>query len=684
MRKTLNKAMKKLLKSLMRKQATIEVLAWLIVLAIRLMRLCIRRQALGEQAALSRLRKSGGIPVIWHQTIMLSTLFCPKDKAFFLVSSHRDGRLTQAVLRYMGYQALVLDSNLHNRDRLYQAIQLLQKGQVVTITPDGPRGPSHRVKRGLQLLARQSGQPVFCFGYGISKSYKLRSWDRHIIPIPLQDAVCLYGEPIEYREGLVDFDNRIMRYLNDLNSRATIMAARTDIKPADFATKPCWHYRVYYRLSIASGPAWRLLIKRRRSQDLEDPERWPERFGQTTMTRPPGRLGWIHAASLGETNSCLPLIKLLLERYPDLELLLTTGTRTSAIDVARKLPAKVRHQFICFDHPAWVSRFLGHWQPDFALITESELWPNLVYIARARGIRLAMINGRLSPKSIARWRLAPTLIREMLAQFTMLIAQSDQAAQWLGKLGANNIQCFGNLKYSAPALAAENQVTASLWAEIGDRPVWLAASTHPGEELMVLDAHAILRKQIPAILTIIVPRHPVRGGEIAKLVNARTQSSARRSLGSLPGGGIEIYLADTLGELGLFYRLSPIAFIGGTMRNWGGHNPMEAARLDCAIIHGPDMVNFASMETCLREAGATKMVKNADQLAEAVGDLLHHPGELRRRQIAGYNAASQASHTARDVLDALGPMIECQPLQHSDEGPEAGLPSQDHPNQHYA
>lgn len=402
------------------------------------------------------------------------------------------------------------------------------------------------------------------------------------------------------------------------------------------------------------GPAIELWLKRRLARGKEDPARLKERLGQPGRPRPPGRLVWLHAASVGEALSVLPLIERLLAERAGLSALLTTGTVTSARLMAERLPPRAFHQFAPVDRPSAVRRFLDHWRPDLALWVESELWPNLVTETAKRGAPMALINARLSERAFRRWRRFGWMIRPMLQAFTLALAQSEADAERLRALGARDVRCLGNLKDAAPPLAADPGKLAELAAAFGDRPRWLAASTHPGEEAIAAEAHRALKPRLPGLLTVIAPRHPERGPEIA---DALGLSVGRRAAGEPPGA--DAYLADTLGELGLFYRLCPIVFVGGSLVPHGGQNPLEPARLGAAVLFGPHMRNFAEAEARLAAAGALR-VADGPALAEAVGRLLADPMEAQRRGAALAAATAQDKAVLEAVLAALAPLIDAR------------------------
>ncbi len=402
-------------------------------------------------------------------------------------------------------------------------------------------------------------------------------------------------------------------------------------------------------------PFW---LRTRARRGKEDAARLGERKGIASMPRPPGTLLWLHAASVGEAISILPVLSALAAEAPRLNILLTTGTLTSATLMAERLPAlglwRVIHQFAPLDVPRWVARFLDHWRPDAAAFVESELWPNTIAAVAARKIPLAMVNGRMSGRSFARWRRWPRLAQRLLAAFDLVMAQSGRDARRLRRLGASGVEAPGNLKFSAPPLTVDQNELHRLQAAIGTRPVWLAASTHPGEEIQVIAAHRILANRYPDLLTLIAPRHPARGAEIAALSNDLAVS--RRALGELPpapASGGTLWVLDTLGEMGLWYRLARIVFVGGSLIPHGGQNPLEAARLGCVVAFGPHMRNFAEASQILLEAGAATRIADAEQLAAWAGGLLAAPARAETMGRAGLTVASGLVDLPERVAETL-------------------------------
>lgn len=411
----------------------------------------------------------------------------------------------------------------------------------------------------------------------------------------------------------------------------------------------------YRGLSALAPPALRLLLKRRLARGKEDAARLGERMGRAGRARPAGPLVWVHAASVGESLSTLPLIERVLARVPAAHVLVTTGTVTSARLMAERLPPRAFHQFVPLDAAPWVARFLDHWRPELALWIESELWPNLLRATGARGVPAALVNARMTERSFRGWRRWPGAARGLLGAFRLVLAQSETYAGRFRALGAARVAVAGNLKYAAPPLPADAAKLEALRAAIGARPVWIAASIHPGEEAAVADAQARLRRASGA-LGIVVPRHPEKGAAMAEAMRARGLAVAVRSAGAAPGADTALYVADTLGELGLFYRAAKIALIGGSLVPHGGQNPIEPALLGLPVLHGPHVENFADVIRALAHAGAALEVRDGASIAACLEQLLPRPHELA----AMGEAAKRCAEAERGVIDRV--MAALEPL----------------------
>ena len=390
-------------------------------------------------------------------------------------------------------------------------------------------------------------------------------------------------------------------------------------------------------------------IKKRQEKGKEDIKRANERIGRPKIQRPEGKLVWLHGASVGESVSMLPLINRLLENYPDLNIMVTTGTMTSAEVMAKRLPERAFHQYIPIDNPLFTKRFLKHWQPDVALWFESEFWPAMLSSIKKRHIPLILINGRISNKTFKRWQQFDFISKELLSCFTFCLGQSEEDAYRLRVLGAKNATCLGNLKYAGLPLPIDKEKKEEILAQIGERPFWLASSTHNDEELRIAKMHKKLQKQFPNLLTLIVPRHPQRGTEIQKQLQDIGIKSALRSAGETISADTNIYIGDTIGEMGIWYDISPITFIGGSLIPHGGQNFIEPSRMRNAVLVGPHMHNFSDVVNRSKKADALIQVLDTEELSENLSQLLSNKELLEARRSLAYNwAVSEAK-----VLDGI-------------------------------
>ncbi|HUO21631.1 MAG TPA: 3-deoxy-D-manno-octulosonic acid transferase [Caulobacteraceae bacterium] len=382
--------------------------------------------------------------------------------------------------------------------------------------------------------------------------------------------------------------------------------------------------------SLAMGalePLAPTILRRRAKAGKEDPGRLGERLGHASAPRPPGDLVWLHGASVGETLSLLPLVEALDHERPDLALLVTSGTVTSARLLGQRLPPGVIHQYAPLDAPGAARRFLAHWRPSLGVFVESELWPNLLRQAKASGARLALLGARLSASSARGWTRAPKAARTLLQTFDLILAQDAMSRQRIEQLGGPVADVL-DLKQAGAPLPCDDAELARLKAEIGGRPVLLAASTHPGEDDLVAQTFAAL--DLPTALLVLVPRHPERGSALAAALRAQGWRVAQRSRDERLEPFTQIYLADTLGELGLMFRLAQVVVMGGGFAgDVGGHNPLEAARLALPIVTGPDVANH-------REAYAGLLAEDGARLAPT-------PAELQA-QLAALMADSALAH----------------------------------------
>ena len=411
----------------------------------------------------------------------------------------------------------------------------------------------------------------------------------------------------------------------------------------------------YRFFGLALRPLVPFVFAARAWRGKEDRRRTGERYGRASAARPAGRLVWVHAASVGETNAVLPLVGRLTRA--GFQVLFTSTTVTSAAVAAQKLPPNAIHQFGPLDIASFVDRFLDHWRPELVIFVESELWPTVMTRLADATVPLVIVNARLSERSFRGWSRFAGVARALFSRISLCLAQSDEDGARFRSLGAKRVQVTGNLKFDVPPLAAEPDEIERLTSDVGQRPVWIAASTHEGEEEIVADAHRLMRTRHPGLLTVIVPRHPERGGAVRAMLAARRLSVAQRSRGEPLVREVDVYLADTLGELGLFYRLAPVAFLGGSLVGSGGQNPIEPTQLDTAVLHGPHVHNFEEIYRRLDDAVPVERIDGAPSLAGVVGRLLADPRAAAARAAAAAAALMPLSGALDATMNALQPYL---------------------------
>lgn len=417
-------------------------------------------------------------------------------------------------------------------------------------------------------------------------------------------------------------------------------------------------YRLYFLITKLCSPLVYLYLRYRQIRGKEDRLRFKERFGYASKARPVGTLWWLHAASIGEAVSLLTLISEIQKQDANVHLLLTTGTVTSAALLEHKLPAGVMHQYMPVDLPNACKHFLAHWQPEKVIFTESEIWPNMLMQASKRGCILALVNARMSEKSFAHWQYMPGFIRLLLSTFSLIAPQSEQDAARFTKLGATHVKQLGHLKHDSTPLPA-NAVEVTQWQDVlGNRPCIVAASFHPGEDEVIAAAQQRLLKHVPNLLLILAPRHPQRANGMIQTLKAHQLTYLQRSeISKLPDAQINCYVADTIGELGLWYRLANIVIMGGSFVPHGGQNPLEAIRLDNAVLIGPHTHNFATIVEELKEQHAIIQLADvhSETLTNALQDLLqdeakqHALKKASNAWLAGAKPVAQV--VARELME---------------------------------
>ncbi len=414
----------------------------------------------------------------------------------------------------------------------------------------------------------------------------------------------------------------------------------------------------YGALTRLAAPLAPWLLRRRARQGKEDLNRLQERLGHPSLPRPSGRLVWLHGASVGETLSVLPLVEALLSAESELSCLVTSGTRASAELLGQRLPARAFHQFAPIDTPFAAQAFVAHWRPDLAVFVESEIWPNLLAAVRGGGAVTALVSARLSDASLRGWRWLPGAAQSLFGDFDLVMAQDDETGRALWNMGARDDGRL-NLKLLGAPLPVDPVALEAVRKAIGGRPVLLAASTHPGEDEVVLDVFAWLKDRPDRPLMVLVPRHTGRGDAIAQLAHAQGFKVARRAAGEAPDATTQVYVADTMGELGLWFRLTRVALICGSLvPRIGGHNPLEASRLGCPAASGRHIENWRGVYAALEAERAVRMIDGASGLAGLLAEALTDDGALRdeavRAQAFASRQAGAVEVACRRLLDLLG------------------------------
>ncbi len=616
------------------------------------------------------------ILAMWHgQFMMLPIVDRGRVPVNSMVARHGDAELIGQVLEHFD-MGMIRGAGAGGRARdrggaqaLREAVRTLAGGEGVAMTADVPPGPARIAGTGIVTLARMSGRPIVPVAVATSRYRAFNTWSRMTLNLPFGTLAVVTGDPIFIDRDISGDDlERARQHVQDSLNRTTLRAyelagadpARATPPTSDTTAPPAqpgFALKTYRTLADLARPVAPLILKTRAMRGKEDPARRGERMGRASRPRPEGRLAWVHAASVGETNAVLPLLSALRAKRPDVRFLLTTGTITSAEVAARRLDARDIHQYVPLDVPEFANRFLDHWKPDMAIFTESEIWPNLLIATARREIPLALVNARMSKRSFARWRRSPSSSQPLFNRFALVLAQNAALARRFGELGARNVQPVGNLKIDAPAPPIDAAELQRMTEALAGRPHFVAASTHDGEDEIVGAAHKLLTRSHGNFCTIIVPRHPERGSDIVSQMRKLGLSVAQRSRGDLPEAGTDIYVADTLGELGTFYAMSPVAFIGGSLVPHGGQNPIEALRHAAAVITGPHWTNFSDAYRALLKHHAALQVKTAEDLAKAAHSLLGDEVELARMRASAQLVLDGLSGALQRTADALLPFL---------------------------
>lgn len=654
----------------------------------RLIRLVARTSELVTEPPDLKADLAAAHPIIlatWHGQFMMTCQLKPENTPVAaMVAKHGDAELIGEAMAAFGVELIRgAGAGERRKDRggaqaLRAAVTALNGGvgrepASLVMTADVPPGPARRAGEGIITIARMSGRPIVPVASATSRYKAFKTWSRMTINLPYSKLAIVGGEPIHVprdadAETLERLRVRVEDELNRVTMRAYELAGADPVRatppgPQSTVSKPGILLGTYGALMRAAEPFSGRLLAYREAQGKEDAARLHERRGIAGAPRPEGALVWVHAASVGEMNAVLPVIDAILAARADANVLLTTTTLTSAAIAEQRLPPRALHQFVPLDTPGYAARFLDHWKPDLAIFTESEIWPSLILGTAARNIPLALVNGRMSPRSYKRWKSMPGLSEPLFGRFKVILSQNEKLARWFRDVGGRVVMPVGNLKADAPPPPADAVKLGQLKLALSGRACMLAASTHDGEEAIIAAAHRDIAVRFPGFCTVVAPRHPERGVTLARDLTAQGFKVAQRSLDEPLAADTDIYIADTIGELGTLYTACPIAFVGGSLVERGGQNPLEAIGLGAALLTGPSTHNFRDEYAALFKAGGVIEVKSAYEIAAAVVRLIEQPAEQLRLTGQAVRALDALKGALGRSLEVLLPLLPPQPIE---------------------
>ena len=406
--------------------------------------------------------------------------------------------------------------------------------------------------------------------------------------------------------------------------------------------------RGYLILRRVLQPVMRRVLAGRICKAKENAARAGERLGIATQVRPTGRVVWMHAVGLGEVLALRPLIVGMQQVAPDLNFVITSTARSSADVLGQNLPANTVHQFLPLDGPTYMAKFLDHWQPCLSIWSEQDIWPGAIHDCAARDIPLAYVNGRMDNKSTAKRARLAGLYKKVFGLFDLITVQDEQTAENLSSLGGRDVRVTGSLKPAAEPLSVDVGMLATLQVALEGRKIWVAASTHCEDEAVLIDAQRELVKRDPSWLLILAPRAPARGDEIEGALVQAGLTCTRRSKGGQPDPSHSVWIVDSFGELGLWYRLAAAAFVGGSYGSLGGHNPWEAICLNLPVCHGPDVANFAKDYEVLDCSGASQPLPDDASSESALVDFV----------VQSQTTKASVGTLVEDAKAALKPLVK--------------------------
>lgn len=631
-------------------------------------------------------------PVImatWHGQFLMTVKLKPAQKPVnVMVARHKDAELIgQALMKFdvglvRGAGAGSRRKNRGGAKALRDCVKVLQDSTSIVMTADVPPGPARVCGKGIITMAKMSGRPILPAAVATQRFLTLNTWSRFTLNLPFSKMAFVLSDPVFVPQDADEdtcevYRQQVENTLNEITRKAYALAGSNFIKatPAsalqdtDPVSMPLSlkTYTFFTNLARSAAP---YILSYRAKRGKEDLSRQNERLGQPRRPRPKGDVLWFHAASVGETNAALPVITELNARHPNLHFLLTTGTTTSAKLAEKRLPDNATHQYIPFDAPSYVTNFLEHWKPKLAFFMESEIWPNFIMQTKKAGIPLFLLNARMSQKSFRKWRKNSKIANFLFGSFSLILTQNRKLTNNFRFLGGRNVITAGNLKIDAPALPVSQTNLDALQTATSKRTLFFAASTHHPEEGLILKAHTILKDDFPDLLTIIAPRHPNRAQELVSLFEENKLHFRQRSRHELPTANTDIYLADTIGELGTFYALSPISFIGGSLVPHGGQNPIEAIRLGSSVLTGKHVANFQDAYRALFKAGGACEIHAPEDLASTFHSLQKDPEKHEKLNIQAQAVLETLSGALPHTLDALAPYLSNSNGKTTSQNPE--------------
>ena len=612
---------------------------------------------------------------VWHGQFLLIPLIRPDDiSGTIVVGRHGDAELAANVVKRFGVTPIRgsgsggrrVGGNRGGAKVLREALKALKAGDCIVTTADVPPGPAQKVGEGLITMARLSGRPIVPAAIATKRAITFQTWSRLTLNLPFSKAALVAGEPIHIPKELTAEDLETHRHaveaaMDKVTKRAHELVGRKPDKILPLWQRPLKDgiaLKTYKLGTTLAKPLAPYIVKYRLNRGKELKERVEERYGISSIGRPEGPLCWFHAASIGEMNAIRPLIEKLIKHHKNLSILLTTGTVTSAKLAEKQLPERCIHQFIPLDNKDFIKKFLDHWQPNLAAFVESEIWPNLITEIKKADIPLILLNGRMSKRSFKRWFKNPKMARPLIGRFDKILAQSPTDAMHFIALGNENVIDTGNLKADTPPLTFDETEKEKLKQAIGNRPLLLAASTHKGEEEIIKNAHKLIALDHPDLLTIIAPRHPDRGQDLKQQLSEHNLKTELRSKTKQPSKSCNIYIADTIGELGLLYSLANVTFIGGSLIPHGGQNPIEAIHFSTSVLSGSHVKNFAPFYHELFIRGGAHRVENAEDIATKTIDLLSNPSQHEATQTGAQESLEFLKGALEKTLNELEPFLK--------------------------